>query len=69
MRKGQLVGPYEGSIPDKVMAFLESGVNDLKQIGMSLGYTPYELRQSLRHLVKRGFVMIDGGRVTVHESH
>lgn len=65
MRKGQLVGPYEGSVPDKVLAYVEAGVDDLRTIGQELGFTAYELRQSFRHLCQRGYVSIEDNRIKV----
>lgn len=65
MRRGQLVGPYEGSLPDKALAYVEAGVNDIRQIAPLLDCTPYELRQAFRHLKARGYVEIHNDQIEV----
>lgn len=58
MRKGTHIGTYEGSVSDKVLAYLDRGVNDLVIIGKELGYTPNELRRALYHWRKRGLMSV-----------
>lgn len=68
-KKSRRLGPRDGALPDKILAFVSAGVDDLRVIGRELGLTPYHLRQAMRHQCRCGTVSIQKiERVTVHES-